>query len=73
MKTSGILLLIAGLLMTLYAGFTYITKEKSVGMGQVEITEDREHAVNWQPYIGIGVMVIGGAFLFLGRKKSPTN
>ena len=26
--------------------------------------------VDWQPYIGIGMMAIGGAILLLGRKKS---
>ncbi len=73
MKTAGILLLIVGLLMTLYTGFTYVTKEKIVDMGQFEITKDNEHAVNWRPYIGIGVMVIGGVVLILSRKRSLTN
>ena len=54
MKTAGIIILNAGLLMTLYTVFTYIPK-------------------SWQPYVGIGVMVIGGAFLMLGRKKSLTT
>ena len=70
MKTAGIIIVIAGLLMTLYTGFTYITKEKVVDIGALEITKDHEHSVNWQPYIGIGVMVIGSTVLVLGRKKS---
>jgi len=73
MKTAGVIILIAGLLMTLYTGFTYVTKEKVVDLGVVEITKDNQHTVNWQPYIGIGVMVIGGAFLILARKKSLAN
>jgi hypothetical protein len=72
MKTAGIIILIVGLLMTIYTGFTYITKEKVVDLGELEITKDNHHTVNWQPYAGIGMMVIGGVVLILGRKKSLT-
>ena len=70
MKAVGILLLLVGLLMTLYTGFTFVTKEKVVDLGGIEITNDDEHTVNWQPYVGVGAMVIGGAVLLLGRRKS---
>jgi membrane-associated HD superfamily phosphohydrolase len=73
MKTAGIILLVIGLIMTLYTGFTYVTKEKVVELGDLKITRDDEHSVNWQPYVGIGVMVIGGVVLILSRKKSLTN
>jgi len=73
MKTAGNILLIVGLLMTLYTGFTYVTKEKVVDLGNLEITRDDEHNVNWQPYVGIGAMVIGGVVLILGRKKLLTT
>lgn len=73
MKTIGIILLIAGLLMTLYSGFTYVTKEKVVDLGEIEITTDNQHTVNWQPYVGLGVAVVGGVVLLLGRKKSRKN
>jgi hypothetical protein len=73
MKTAGIVILILGLLMTLYTGFTYVTKEKVVDVGDIKITRDDEHTVNWQPYVGIGVMVIGGVVLVLGRKKSSAS
>jgi hypothetical protein len=72
LKTAGIVLLILGLLMTLYTGFTYVTKEKVVDLGELQITKDKEHSINWQPYFGIGVMIIGGVVLVLGRKKSAT-
>ena len=73
MKTAGIIILIIGLVMTLYTGFTYITKEKVVDLGDLEITRDKEHTVNWQPYVGIGTMIIGGAVFFLGRRKPLTS
>ncbi len=70
MKTVGIIILIVGLAMTLYTGFTYVTKEKIVDLGNLEITTDNQHSVQWQPYVGIGAMVIGGALLLFGGKKS---
>jgi membrane-associated HD superfamily phosphohydrolase len=73
MKTAGIIILIVGLLMTLYTGFTYVTKEKVVDLGELEITKNNQHTVNWQPYVGIGIMVIGGVVLIFGRKKSLTT
>jgi hypothetical protein len=73
MKTAGFIILIVGLLMTLYTGFTYVTKEKVLDLGAFEITKDNRHLVNWQPYVGIGTMVIGGLVLVLGRKRPLTN
>jgi len=73
LKISGIILLIAGLFMTLYSGFTYVTREKVVDLGELEISKDNRHTVNWQPYVGIGIMVIGGVVLILDRKKSWTK
>jgi hypothetical protein len=73
MKTAGIIMFIVGLLMTLYTGFTYVTRETIVDIGQLEITKDSEHTVNWQPYIGIGTMAIGGVVLILVRKKCLTT
>lgn len=69
MKTAGIIILIVGLIMTLYTGFTYVTKEKVVDLGNIEITKDDQHSVNWRPYLGVGIMVIGGVVLILARKK----
>ena len=68
MKTAGIVILAIGLLMTVYTGVTYITRETVVDAGPIQITRDDEHSVNWQPYIGIGLMIFGGAALMFGRR-----
>ena len=52
---------------------SYITKEKIVDPGGLEIAKDNHRNVYWQPYVGIVTMVIGGAVLILGRKKSLIN
>ena len=73
MKTAGIIIFVVGLIMTIYTGFTYDTKEKVVDLGELEVTMDKPHTVNWQPYVGIGTMVIGGVVYVLGRRKSRTT
>jgi hypothetical protein len=72
MKTAGLILLVTGLVMTLYTGFTYITREKVVDLGPIQVTRDDEHSVNWQPYAGVAVMVVGGVMYMMSRKSSAS-
>jgi len=55
--------------MTLYTGFNYVTREKVVDIGDIEITADKDNTVSWGPFLGIGVIVIGGVVFLAGRKK----
>ncbi len=68
-KTIGIIVIIIGLLMTLYTGFNYVTREKMMDVGDVHLSMDENHTANWSPFIGIGVMVIGGVVFLAGKKK----
>ena len=69
-KSIGLAIVVIGLLMTLYTGFTYVTREKIVDIGSVEITADKDHTANWSPFIGVGIMVLGGVVFFVGKKSS---
>jgi len=68
-KTIGIVIMVIGLVMTLYTGFNYVTREKVVDIGNIEITADKDNSVSWGPFLGIGVIVIGGVVFLAGRKK----
>jgi len=73
MRTAGIIFFTMDLLKTLYTGYTNVSKENEENMVEHKKKRHNQRALNWQPYAGIGMMVIGGAFLVLGRKKSlPT-
>jgi len=61
--------MVIGLVMTLYTGFNYVTREKVVDIGNIEITADKDKTVSWGPFLGIGVIVIGGVVFLAGRKK----
>jgi uncharacterized membrane protein YkvI len=69
LKKAGIITLIVGLLMILYTGLTYVIREKVVDLGELEITKDNQHTLNWQPYVGIGMIVIGGVVFILGVNR----
>jgi len=68
-KTIGIIIMVIGLVMTLYTGFNYVTREKVVDIGGIEITADKDKSVSWGPFVGLGVIVIGGVVFLAGRKK----
>jgi len=69
MKSTGAISLTLGLFMTLYKGFSYVTRERVVDLGKFELTKEKQHTVRWQPYVGIGLMAIGGAILMPHRNK----
>lgn len=69
MKTAGIAILAIGILFTIYTGFKFVTKEKVVDIGPVEITRDKSHWVEWSPFLGIAIIIAGGAILVFGAKK----
>jgi hypothetical protein len=69
MKTAGIILLSIGIIISLYSGFNFVTKEKVVDIGPVEITRDKNHWVSWSPFLGIGCILVGSSLLVFGSKK----
>ncbi len=69
MKRTGIILLVIGLLITVFTGFNFMTREKVVDIGELEISTNKKHGVTWSPLIGVAVMVVGGGMLLFGNKK----
>jgi len=69
MKKTGIVLIIIGLLFTVITGFKFFTKEKIVDIGSLKISASVPHRVNWSPFLGVGIMVVGGIIFLAGSKK----
>ena len=67
-RTFGIVLIILGMALLVWTGFTYTQKEKVIDVGPVEVTADREKTVNWPPYVG-GLVLIAGVIVFIGSRK----
>lgn len=69
-NTLGIALLVIGILMLIYTGFSYTKREKVVDAGPVHISADKEKSVNWPPYVG-GLLVLGGiVVLATGNRRN---
>ncbi|MDZ4709712.1 MAG: hypothetical protein SH818_15035 [Saprospiraceae bacterium] len=69
MKTIGIILIAIGLIGTIYTGFNYVTKEKVVDIGSIEISANKKHGLRWSPIMGIVFIAVGAGFYLIGSKK----
>lgn len=69
MKRTGIIILIVGLLITVFTGFSFMTREKVVDLGELEITQNKNHGITWSPIVGVVVMAVGGGMYLLGISK----
>jgi len=54
--------------MIIYSGFNYVTTEKVVDLGPIEINAEKNHPVQWSPIVGI-VLLVGGIVIVLSDKK----
>ena len=69
MKTLGIVLLVVGLIMTVFTGFNVITKEKVVDLGPVEINKEEKTPIFWSPVTGAILAVAGLVVILVSKKK----
>ena len=60
--------MILGIVLLVWTGFTYTKKEKLIDAGPIQVSADREKSVNWPPYAG-GIVLVVGAVLFMSNKK----
>jgi hypothetical protein len=69
-RTIGFITIAVGILMVAYTGFTYVTTEKVVDLGTIEITQKKNHPVQWSPYVGIALLIGGIAMVLLNKKQT---
>lgn len=68
MKTLGIVVLVLGIIMTVFTGFNVITKEKVVDIGPLEINKEEKTPIYWSPITG-GILIVAGAIILVAGKK----
>jgi uncharacterized membrane protein len=68
MKVLGIVLIIAGIAMIVFRGFSVQTEKKVVDIGPVEINKKENKWIGWPIYAG-GLVAIAGVVLLVGAKK----
>jgi hypothetical protein len=70
MKTLGIILLIVGLVMTVFTGFNIITKKEVVDLGSIEISTTEKTPIYWSPITGGALAIAGVLVLMVSKKKA---
>ncbi|MEJ1240743.1 hypothetical protein WBG78_21540 [Chryseolinea sp. T2] len=69
MKNFGIVLLVLGLIMTVFTGFNVITKKEVVDLGPVEINKEEKTPIYWSPITGAVLAAAGLVIIFVGKRK----
>lgn len=69
MKKAGIIIFVIGLLISVFGGFHYVTREKVVDLGDLHITANKHHAMTWSPAVGIAMIAVGAGMYFFGTKE----
>lgn len=70
MKKTGIVLIVLGIIMMVITGFNFVTREKIVDIGSLEIEGNKNHAVQWSPIVGAALLATGFVALMVRRKKA---
>lgn len=70
MKMIAIVLILIGVLALGYQGFSYVTRDKVVDLGPIEVTQQKTKTVFLPPVIGAVVLVAGIALLLTGAKRA---
>ncbi len=66
--TTGLVLLIIGVVLLLIGGISYTTQERTK-IGPIAIEHPEEHRVPYSPLAGVLLAVTGGALMLTGRAK----
>jgi hypothetical protein len=69
MKKVALFIIVVGLALTIFTAFTFFTREKVAKIGDVQITRDKPHNLNWSPLFGIAVIGAGGILYLVSAKK----
>jgi hypothetical protein len=70
MKAIGVVVLVIGILMTVFTGFNLVTKKEVVDVGPLEINKEEKTPIYWSPVTG-GVLIVAGiVIMVLGQRRS---
>jgi len=69
MKKFGIVLIILGIVISVFSGITFKQEESIVEIGDMEVTREKEREVNWPQWAGVAVIAAGVVIFIAGRKK----
>lgn len=68
MKGLGIVLIVIGIAMLIFRGFSVQTEKKVIDLGPVEVNKKENKWVGWPVYAG-GVAIIAGLVMIVADKR----
>ena len=68
MKVAGIILIVGGILMLIFRGFSFTQQKKVVDIGPLEINKQEKKSVGWPLYAG-GIALAAGVIILVADKK----
>lgn len=69
-KIIAVVLIAGGVLALVYGGFTYTHATHEANIGPLDISVHDNRTVNVPVWAGVAAIVIGGALLLMGNRKS---
>jgi drug/metabolite transporter (DMT)-like permease len=66
---AGVLLIVLGLVVLVYQGITYTSREKVIDIGPITATAERQKTLPIPPVLGILAVAGGAALLVVGARK----
>jgi divalent metal cation (Fe/Co/Zn/Cd) transporter len=69
MKRAGIVIMIIGVVLTIFTAITFFTREKVVDIGSLKISANKPHHLSWSPLVGIAVIAVGGVMTLVSKKS----
>lgn len=69
MKKAALIIIVIGILLTVFTGFRFFTREKVVDMGELKISRNKKHALTWSPLVGLAVIAVGGGIFLFGIER----
>jgi divalent metal cation (Fe/Co/Zn/Cd) transporter len=69
MKKAGLIILVIGLVISFVTGLNFVTRDKVIDLGKVEVNANVKHSLSWSPVVGLVVMVVGAGVYLVGIKR----
>ena len=69
-KMAAIALIVAGVLGLAYGGFSFTKETHEAKVGPISLSVKEQQTVNIPIWLGVGSILIGGALLLFGSKRS---
>nr|WP_291013041.1 hypothetical protein [Hydrogenophaga sp.] len=70
LKMVGIALLVAGAIGLAYGSFSFTKQTHEAQVGPLTLSVEEKQTVNVPVWAGVGAMLVGGALLIFGGKRS---